>query len=238
MQLTPRSSRLAALALCLLLAPAARAATVDLVWTATSGGGVTGGSEITAAPGDTLTLTMRLTLGAGESLSLYSASIRFDTDLADELDLVSVTELSPTDPNTSAQLTPFDTGPASTQESELGVQEGNVLSCEAFTLGAGITTAGAYDLCRFEFTVTDDVNRQDPNLESGLFNGSFDGFSDDDDLPFTPTFNGASVDAPLATPALGPAGSLLLASLLTGSTACRLRRRASDAADPSLSPEG
>ena len=209
----------------------ARAASVDLIWTATSGGGTTGGANLAALPGDVITLTMRLTLGSGESLSVYFASIRFDVDLSDELDLVAVEELSIPDLSIpGVLLEPLDAGPEATQESVLGVQAGHVLSCEAATLGAGITTPGTYDLCRFTFTATSQVSTGDLDVESGLFAPPLDGFVDDANLEFTPTFHGASVDQPIVAPAVpGPTGPFLwvLALLLAASGRVAAGRRSS-----------
>ena len=200
---------------------AARAASVDLIWTATSGGGTPGGATLAALPGDVVTLTMRLTLGPGESLSVYFASIRFDEDLADELDLVSVQELSVPDLSIpGVLLEPLDAGPEATRESVLGVQSGYVLSCEAATLGAGITTPGTYDLCRFTFSATSQVFTGDIDVASGLFDPPLDGFVDDANVEFTPTFHGAGIDLRILAPSVpGPAGPWLgvLALLIAAS---------------------
>lgn len=88
-------------ALSLILANRAHAVSVDLVFTQSSGSGTTGSSEITAAPGDILSLEIRLSAadccggGLGDRLGSYTIGLRFDSDLRDELDLLDVTNLPP-----------------------------------------------------------------------------------------------------------------------------------------------
>lgn len=195
----------------------AGAATVVLVWTATTGAGVPGGRTIQAQPGDLLTLRMRIELAPGESLSGYFASMRWDTDLADELDLVSVQELVVTDldyPSSPGILVPLDAGPDSTQESQANLQMGQVLTCEASTFGPGITSPGDYDLCEFVFSVTGSVNNGPANLAPGLFHVPVDGFVDAASQPFTPTFLASDVRAIQPVPALPGFGLLILALAL------------------------
>ena len=205
---------------------AARAASLDLIWTATSGSGNPGSATLEALPGDLVTLTMRLTLGPGESLALYFASIRFDQDLGDELDLVSVEELSvPDGAIPGVELEPLDAGPEATRESVLAVQSGHVLTCEAATLGPGITTPGSYDLCRFTFQATGHVATGDIDAVPGLFNPPLDGFVDDANDEFTPSFQGAALDLfiPPTVPVASGPWLWGLAGLLAAS-AIRLRR--------------
>ena len=88
---------------------------VAIVWTASNGSGVPGSPHIEAEVGDQLTATVYLTAGS-EGIQSYNVSVSFDTELADELDLVSATGFLPAD---------FDVAiggnPASTQESSLSV---------------------------------------------------------------------------------------------------------------------
>jgi hypothetical protein len=209
----------------------AGAASAALVWTATTGFGTPGARTIQARPGDLLTSTLRIQLTSGESLAGYFASMRWDTDLADELDLVSVQELVVSDlnhPVSPGILTPLDEGPASIQESQLGVQEGHVLTCEASSFGSAITTPGTYDLCEFVFSATAEVIAGLPNIEPGLFNVPVDGFVDDDNLTFVPTFLPSNLDALQPLPASSAQGRLLLATtiLAVGFYATRNRRAA------------
>jgi len=86
------------LLLSLALAPAigVHAYSLELVFTDSTGSGVTGGSEITAAPGDLLTLEVRLWNTPGSyGISQYWIELKFDADLDDELDVVDVTESWP-----------------------------------------------------------------------------------------------------------------------------------------------
>jgi hypothetical protein len=67
---------------------------VDVVWISTTGAGTPGGPSIDAAPGDQLVAEIRITPDGG-GLAAYAISLEFDTDLGDELDLVSATEFLP-----------------------------------------------------------------------------------------------------------------------------------------------
>ena len=59
--------------------------TFSLVWTGTSGTGVTGTNSIFADPGDILTLQIRMT--TDQTLGGHGVSLNFDTDLGNELNL-------------------------------------------------------------------------------------------------------------------------------------------------------
>jgi hypothetical protein len=186
--------------LVLALAPAAALATpiVSIVWTATTGSGATGSNVIEARPGDLLTAQVRLSPDS-TGVSSYGISLRFDTDLADELDLLGAVEFLP--PGFSFVLS---TGVASTQESEL-FREGHVFTCEAVAAGNG-PTGGTFSICQLDFRVTANVVTDGADLFTGLFNSGVDGIFDNAGNPLSPDFATASV----VVPEPGTAALLLL----------------------------
>ena len=93
-------------ALSLAFAGAAQAASVDLIWTGTSGSATGVGTNVLegAAVGDTLSMDVIFNITAGESLSIVSVSLDFDADGNDELNLLTATEL---DLTSTFPCTPF-----------------------------------------------------------------------------------------------------------------------------------
>jgi hypothetical protein len=159
---------------------------VELVWVATTGTGSAGGATIAAAPGDVLTGEIRVTGDVG--ISSYGLSLEFDLDLGDELDVDSVTELTP--PGFAFSFTP---GVALVQEST-AFQRGRVLTFEAATLGVG---PAAFVVGHVVFTVGAGVASDGPDLFLGLFHAGVDGLFDDDgqDLAALADFRSATVNA-------------------------------------------
>ncbi len=205
---------MAGLTLLLGAAPEARAlAIVDIIWTATTGGGTTGGSTIFGGVGNVHEATIFLTPDAGgtKGISSYSISLEFDTDLVDELKLISATELLP-----AGFTFNITTGVASSTDSS-GAAKGDVLSYEAATFGLGPTAATAFAIGTVEFQTTANVATDGLDVFSGLFNVGIDGLFDNAGLPETATFNSASVNIP------EPATSLLLAAGLAALAARRRR---------------
>lgn len=184
---------------------------VDLVWTATSGSGVTGFSSIDAANGDMLTLSYIVTADAA-GLSAVFLSLEFDTALDDELNLISATETC-TLVTSCGGLTQLNVGVESTQESTLAV-EGNVLTMEAAT-GVG-PVSSTFTLATVDFLVNN-VATDGDDVFSGIFNVGIDGLFDNfsNDLSGVTTFNNASVNAPPAA-VPEPSTLLLLGSGLAG----------------------
>jgi hypothetical protein len=140
--------------------------TIDLVWTATTGSGTTGGSTITAASGDQLTAQITLIKGAND-VCCYAVSLQFDADLGDELDLVSATEFTP--PALSSATPGAVEG---TQESN-GSQKGNVLTFEAFDL-TNTNPPGPWLVGEVVFDVTANVVTDGADVTSGVFNAGID----------------------------------------------------------------
>ncbi len=190
---------------------------VDVVFTSTTGAGAVGSATIDVAPGDIVTATIRLSADAA-GVSSYALSIEFDSDLNDELDLISVTEALPV----GFQFN-FTSGVASTQESSSS-QMGNVLSFEAGTFGAGPAST-TFAIGTIEFQVSSNVARDGPDIFSGAFNVGFDDIFDNQGVRITDSasFGSATVGVPVV-PGLGLPGLLLLAALFTASAFRELRR--------------
>jgi len=187
------SSAALALLLSAALASAATATTVDITFTATTGSGAVGSNAIEAASGDTLTAMVSLTADAA-GVSSYGISLRFDSDFGDELNFVSVTELL-TSPF-AFNLTP---GCDSTQESA-GAQGGHVFTCEAATLGTGLTSGASADIFEIVFAVTGNVATDGFDIQTGVFNTGFDGVFGNAGGSLSPTFGGASVNTIIPEP--------------------------------------
>ena len=162
----------------------ASATSLGITFTSTSGSGVIGSNAIDAAPGDTLTATVSLAIDA-LGVSSYGVSLRFDTDLGDELTLLSATELLP--PGFSFNLNP---GCQSTQQSST-TQPGNVLGCEAATLATGPVST-TVDIFTVEFQVTANVATDGADMETFVNPGGFDGIFDNAGNPVTPTSFGTA----------------------------------------------
>jgi len=188
----------------LFAASAANAATLDLIWTSTTGTGAgVGTNVINAAGGDQLTLDLVLNLTAGESAAILGVSIEFDNDLADELDLVSAVE---EDLVATYACTPFPTcyisfgpqlsnttaGVTSTQEST-GAQGGYAYTFEMGTTGTGPSGPREILMGTVTFTVntalTDGVD-----IISGELNTGFDGNFQNDFTALPIAFGGAEVN--------------------------------------------
>ena len=60
------------------VAPAAAAPQVEILWTATTGSGATGGASIQAVNGDQLTATVYVSADAN-GINVYAVSVEFDT---------------------------------------------------------------------------------------------------------------------------------------------------------------
>jgi len=184
-------------------------ASIDLIWTASSGTGAgVGTSAITASSGDGLILGVFLTAGT-EGVSSYGISVSFDGPGFNELDLnpigstTAATEfgLKPTVTCTpfpscffdSPTMSNFTPGVSSVIESN-GSNTGFVYTFEAGTLGSGVLgTFGAFKIGEINFTVNTPVNGG-PTLNSGFFIPGVDAAYDNRGAPVTMSFNSAAVD--------------------------------------------
>lgn len=179
---------------------------VEIVWSATTGSGTAGGSSIAAAPADQLTADILLTADTA-GISSYSISLKFDTDLGDELNLLNATELLP------SGFSDHLVAGVSTQESVLATQEGTVQSFDAFTLGNGPVDT-TFAIATLQFEVTSNVVTNGEDVFLGVFAGVDDIFDNAGvKLSGSTTFHAAQVDAvpePTSLALLGSAVVLLL----------------------------
>ncbi len=199
--------------------------TFDLIWTATSGAGPgVGTNTITAAVGDTLTLSLRMTTDVAE-LRSHSVSIAFDTDLGNELNLLGSGEWSGTTYGTTAMRTNYErinfgTGPPPAVESTNAVA-GRIYRYEsAIITGTGFLPVGTYSVGTAVFQVNT-VSADGPDVFVGLFDGTIDSVLGAGGIPVTNlVFNSATVNIPEPATA-----SLLGLSLVGLALAVRHRRR-------------
>ena len=210
------------LATLLALAPAASreaqaVVSVDIIWTSTTGSGTTGGSTISAAPGDTLVAEIRIHPDGG-GLGGYSFSLEFDPDLGNELDLVSVTELL------GVMEFNLNEGVDSTQESTPSLT-GKIEGIEAVTRDLPGPTSGTVIAAEVTFSVTSNVATDGNDVFVGEFETEGDIVFDNAFAIVTPSFSHASVNlAQPMIPALSPLGLMLFGVMLVAAMYFTLRR--------------
>jgi opacity protein-like surface antigen len=206
---------------------AASASTVSLRWTGASDAGVAGlGTsvvDVSGAVGPVL-LTLDLVIGIDSAgLSAYGTDLEFDTDGANELDLVSFQELSWANAKATRTLGNITPGIVKTQESGSGGPEGQVFGFEAFTLGTGANNL-TLTFARVVFRTSagraqsdgDDIfssNERDPFATAFINNAG----AQLQIAPFGAAVNGAVIPEP---------GTFALLGLGLGSLAVASRRRA------------
>ena len=196
---------------------------VELVWTSTTGAGTTGGSSIDAAPGDQLVAEIRITPDSG-GVAAYAVSLEFDTDLGDELNLVSFTEFLPAGMQAS-----FSPGAVESAQESTGAQKGNVLTYESVTLSIAGPTSGTFVAGQVTFDVTANVTSDGNDVFVGPFNANADGVGNNANVIVSPVFSGAAVNQVAAVPTLSAWGMISMTLLLlTAGTIAWLRRPASD----------
>jgi hypothetical protein len=190
-----------------LAAPALAVPTISLQWSGTTGSGSTGGSSITVSNTavETLTLDLVVQVGSEELVGLF-ASLQFDVDLGNELDLISFQEIGWSNPMATRKLEPFKRGLLSTQEST-DQQAGKLYMFEVTTTGRGATNL-SFVFARVVFrTVPGNVASDGDDVSSGFFapdgSGSSDGAYElpegaERSVPISQSlsFGAASVNAP------------------------------------------
>jgi hypothetical protein len=154
----------------------------------------TGTDTCEASGGEQLTLEIYVEGFSANGISIVSVSLLFDTDLANELNLVSATE----EPGFFAFgqiLSPITTGPAATTEST-SAQAGEVLTLEQNSLAAVYGDAGKYRIATVVFDVTANVATDGADISVGVFNTGVDGIYDDGNVEISGsvTFGTARVD--------------------------------------------
>lgn len=184
---------------------------VDLIWTATTGAGATGGSSIVAAPGDVLELTMFLTVDPPGTVG-YKISLEFDRDGANELDLVSV--VNPIPPGFT-----FSIPLLTVSDSGTGGPTGRIHSFNALTsfpFPGPPAVSGTFAIGVVEFSVNGSVANDGDDVFSGFLNPTIaDGLLDATGAGniLVVDFRGAAVNVPEpGTAALLLAGLVALAA--------------------------
>ena len=203
----------------LLTSAAAAHHRVDIIWSATTGSGTTGGTTIVAANGDILTADILLTADAAEGgLQGYAISLRFDPLLGNELDLVSAVGFVPP----IAGWVASGSNPSSTLDSTV-TNVGEVNTFAADTGSAPFMTSQQL-IGQVQFSVNNGVD-DGIDVFSGLFSAG-DGLVVAGGGPGDGVFNGASV-IPVASeiPTLSQWGVLSMGMLLLTAIALAVYRR-------------
>lgn len=163
---------LAAVGSTALYAQDALAQDFSLVWTATTGSGTPGGTTIQAAPGDVLTAEIQVDSQAN-GIKMYSVSVRFDDDLQDELDVVSLT-VPPFVLAGGVIFTPLRGGTIERESS--GSDSGLLYSIDNSSNWLDVTPGNLqFVAATIEFQVTGNVTADGPDIEVGLFDTGIDG---------------------------------------------------------------
>lgn len=140
-------------------------------------------------------------------VSGYATTLSFDADLADELDLVSATEMLP--PPMALQLSP---GVVRAMIESNGSQAGSVGEFEALTFFGGPTT-GTMVAGELTFDVTANVATDGDDVTPGF--SVIDGMGSNSYLGVTPVFVGAAVNlGATVVPSLSTSAMIVLALLL------------------------
>ncbi len=192
---------------------------VDIIWSATTGSGTTGGTTIVAANGDILTADILLTPDVAEGgLQGYGISLRFDPLLGNELDLVSAVGFVPPIAGWAAS----GSNPSSTLDSTV-TNVGEVNTFAADTGSAPFMTSQEL-IGQVQFSVNNGVD-DGIDVFSGLFSAG-DGLVVAGGGPGDGVFNGASV-IPVASeiPTLSQWGVLSMGMLLLTAIALAVYRR-------------
>jgi len=147
--------------------------TFSLLWTSTSGGGTGVGTDtITALPGDTIQLEIRMQ--NTETLTAHFMSVAFDTDLVNELDLIGSSNWAGSTFGTGTKQSTYEelAVPVNAAEST-GVQAGRI---NTFNSALGITgtlylPVSTYSVGTARFVVTGNVTTDGLDVFVGLFDG-------------------------------------------------------------------
>jgi len=155
--------------------------TFNLVWTGTSSGNATsigslGSDTYIGAAGDIVTLQIRMI--TTQTLQFHGISLNFDTDLANELNLVGTGEWVGSNFGTTAMASsygPLTLNVVSTIESQTGGPAGRINTYESGSLtGTQFLPTGTYVVGTAKFVLTGNVATDGNDLFSGLFNTNVD----------------------------------------------------------------
>jgi hypothetical protein len=174
--------------------------TINLVWASTSGAGSgVGTNTITAAVGDTITLNVLMNNNQTLVASIFS--LNFDTDLANELNLIGTGSWTGSTFGTGTMATTYGqigtSSPSSFVEST-GAVAGRINSWNSGQLsGPLFLPTGTYLVGTARFVVGSGPLGDGNDVFSGLFNTGVDLFGDNllQEIPSSAlVFNGAAVN--------------------------------------------
>jgi hypothetical protein len=157
----------------------AGANSVSMRWAGTTGTGAIGSADINVSNTLAETLTLHLVLEADSTgVGSYTISLRFDTDGANELNILSVVEGSWSNGLTGAKarsMLNLNQGIEATQESQNTAPEGRLFSFDAGSLGTGIKNASMLWGVVVFVTNPANVATDGNDIFSGIFNPGIDG---------------------------------------------------------------
>lgn len=151
--------------------------TFNLVWTSTTGTGITGSSAIDANAGDELVLS--IVMVTDQTLAGHGVSLNFDTDLGNELNFLDGKEWAGTSYGTTAMAGTYAVlvpgiGPPPPVEST-GAVSGRVNTYESGKSPSGaFLPTGSYTVGTAKFAVTANAATDGNDVFVGLFNVGVD----------------------------------------------------------------
>jgi len=177
--------------------------TFALIWTSTSGTGVTGGSSIDVNPGDVVILTIRMT--TDQTMAAHGVSLNFDTDLGNELNLflpAGGAEWGGTTFGSTAMSGVYSSlvlglGPPPAVDST-GSVVGRINTFESGKTPSGaFLPVGTYGVGTARFVVTGNAATDGDDIFVGMFNFGVDGVLNNSNLSIPETaliFGSASIN--------------------------------------------
>jgi hypothetical protein len=151
--------------------------TFSIVWTSTTGTGITGSNSIFADPGDVIQLSLIMT--TDQTLAAHGVSINYDTDLGNELNFLAGKEWLGTSFGTTTMAGTYASlvaglGPPAPVESTNAVA-GRINTYESGKTPAGaFLPTGSYAVGTARFVVNPGASTDGDDLFLGLFSVGID----------------------------------------------------------------